>query len=273
MKERLDRLVVDRKLTDSRERAKAFIIAGSISVNGETVRSPATLVDSGDDIDLQKKRGGYVSRGGIKLEKPLRLFDLSVENTFCLDIGASTGGFTDCLLQHGARSVMALDVGRNQLAYSLRKDPRVVVLEGFNARTIDQLELETSPDIVTIDVSFISIRYILKPLNAVIHEHTDIVSLIKPQFELDKPYRGFKGVVRDREKHREILNVLHHYFKSTGYDVENATFSPIQGPKGNIEYFVHLRKGDGKGFNRTLRETVIENAHNHFTSHTGDGND
>ena len=273
MKERLDRLVVDRKLTDSRERAKAFIIAGSISVNGETVRSPATLVDCSADIDLRKKRGGYVSRGGIKLEKPLRLFGLSVENTFCLDIGASTGGFTDCLLKHGARSVMALDVGRNQLAFGLRRDPRVVVVEGFNARTIDQLELETSPDIVTIDVSFISIRYILKPLAFIIHDHTDILTLIKPQFELEKPYRGFSGVVRGREEHRKILNVLHHFFKSTGFDVQDATFSPIKGPKGNIEFFVHLREGDGKGFNRTLRETVVENAHNHFTSHTGDGND
>ena len=267
MKERLDRLVVNRKLTDSRERAKAFIIAGSISVNGETVRSPATLVDSSADIDLQRKRGGYVSRGGIKLEKPLKLFDLSVENTFCLDIGASTGGFTDCLIQHGARRVMALDVGRNQLAYSLRRDSRVVVVEGFNARRIDQIEMESVPDIV------ISIRYILKPLNAVIHEQTDVLSLLKPQFELGKPYPGFRGVVRDREKHREILMNLDQFFNSICYGVQNVTFSPIQGPKGNIEFFVHLRKGDGKGLNRRLCETVIENAHNHFTSHTGDRND
>jgi 23S rRNA (cytidine1920-2'-O)/16S rRNA (cytidine1409-2'-O)-methyltransferase len=273
VKERLDRLVVNRKLTDSRERAKAFIIAGSISVNGETVRSPKALVDNGAEIGLRKKRGGYVSRGGMKLEKPLSIFNLSVKNSHCLDIGASTGGFTDCLLRHGARAVMALDVGRNQLAYSLRQDPRVKVVEGFNARSIDQLDIDIPPDIVTIDVSFISIRHILKPLKAIIQKQTDILVLVKPQFELDKPYRGFRGVVRDKDKHGDVFNVLHLFFKSAGYDVLDATFSPIRGPKGNIEFFIHLREGTGKGFDRTLRETVIENAHNHFTSNTGDTHD
>ena len=273
MKERLDRLVVERKLLDSRERANAFILAGNISVNGETVRSPATLVDRNATILLRKERGGYVSRGGMKLEKPLKEFGVSAKNTFCLDIGASTGGFTDCLLQHGARSVIALDVGKNQLAYTLRRDPRVRVVEGFNARAIDRFELKTTPDIVTIDVSFISIRYILKPLKSIIYDHTDILSLIKPQFELEKPYRGFSGVVRDREKHREILMKLHHFFETTGYSVQSITFSPIRGPKGNIEFFVHLRKADGKGFDVSSYERAVEQAHNHFTSHTGDRND
>jgi 23S rRNA (cytidine1920-2'-O)/16S rRNA (cytidine1409-2'-O)-methyltransferase len=270
VKERLDRLVVNRKLTESRERAKAFIIAGSISVNGETVRSPSTLVDIGADIGLRKKHGGYVSRGGIKLEKPLGLFDFSVGRSFCLDIGASTGGFTDCLLQHGARSVVAVDVGRNQLAFELRRDPRVKVVEGFNARSIDRLQLESFPDIVTIDVSFISIRLVLKPLLSIIHAQTDVLALVKPQFELEKSFRGFKGVVRDRDKHGEILVALQHFCHSTGYDVCNATFSPIRGPKGNIEFFTHLRMGEGKGLAHSFLQALVEDAHNHFTSHTGD---
>jgi 23S rRNA (cytidine1920-2'-O)/16S rRNA (cytidine1409-2'-O)-methyltransferase len=273
VKERLDRLVVERKLIDSRERAKAFILAGNISVNGETIRSPATLVDSRADIFLRKERGGYVSRGGMKLEKSLEVFGVSAKNTFCLDIGASTGGFTDCLLQHGARRVIALDVGKNQLAYTLRRDSRVRVVEGFNARAIDRFELKTTPDIVTIDVSFISIRYILKPLKSIIHDHTDILLLIKPQFELEKPYRGFSGVVRDREKHSEILMKLHHFFESTGYNVQGITFSPIRGPKGNIEFFVHLRKTNGMGFDVSSYEMAVEHAHNYFNPHIGDRND
>ena len=273
MKERLDRLVVDRKLTDSRERAKAFIMAGSVSVNGETVRKPAALVDSTADIGIRKKRGGYVSRGGIKLEKPLHLFNISVQNKLCLDVGASTGGFTDCLLQHGAQRVIAIDVGRNQLDYILRKDSRVEVIEGFNARDINRLDLDIPPDIVTVDVSFISIRLIVNPLQSIIHGLTDVLCLIKPQFELEKPYTGFKGVVREREKHGEILDRLHHMMTSTGYHVLGATYSPIQGPKGNIEYFFHVRKGEGGGLNHSELHRVVTEAHEHFNSQRGDGND
>jgi 23S rRNA (cytidine1920-2'-O)/16S rRNA (cytidine1409-2'-O)-methyltransferase len=273
VKERLDRLVVDRKLTDSRERAKAFIMAGSVSVNGETVRKPAALIDSSADIGIQKKRGGYVSRGGIKLEKPLVQFGIAVQDKLCIDIGASTGGFTDCLLQHGAQHVIAVDVGRNQLDYVLRRDPRVEVIEGFNAREINRLKLERAADVVTIDVSFISITLIIKPLLSIIHKQTDILCLIKPQFELEKPYTGFKGVVRESEKHRDILDRLHQFMICTGYDVLGATHSPIQGPKGNIEYFFHVRKGDGIGLDHSLLDRVVPDAHEHFISHRGDGND
>jgi 23S rRNA (cytidine1920-2'-O)/16S rRNA (cytidine1409-2'-O)-methyltransferase len=273
VKERLDRLVVDRKLTDSRERAKAIIIAGSISVDGETVRTPSALVDKSADIGVHIKRGGYVSRGGIKLEKAIGIFGIAVRGTHCLDIGASTGGFTDCLLQLGAQNVVALDVGRNQLAYALRKDPRVVVVEGFNARAIDQLILETVPDIVTVDVSFISLRLVLPPLKSVIGEHTETVCLIKPQFELEKPFSGFKGVVRDKERHREILVSLHNYFSSSGYAVHNATFSPIRGPKGNIEFFMHLKTGTAASLKHSFYESLVEDGHKHFNTHGGDGDD
>ncbi len=268
MKERLDKLIVDRNLTDSRERAKAFILAGSISVNGETIRKPARLVDSAAEIVIRRERGGYVSRGGVKLERALNVFAVRAAGTFCLDIGASTGGFTDCLLQHGACRVVAVDVGKNQLAYTLRIDPRVQPVEGFNARMIDQLTLNQFPDIVTIDVSFISIRYILLPLKSIVAGETEIICLIKPQFEIERPYRDFSGVVRDKERHMDVLVKLNDFFESSGYGVHGYTFSPIRGPKGNIEYFVHLRKGSRGTYSIHSIERVVENSYSYFRSCT-----
>lgn len=241
MKERLDKLIVRRRLLDSRERAKAYIMAGSIQVNGETIRTPSKMVDINARIGIRIERKGYVSRGGIKLEKAIAVFHVEVKDTYCIDIGSSTGGFTDCLLQHGARKVVAVDVGKNQIDYSLRKDIRVEVREGFNARYIDRiLDLE-QPDIVTLDVSFISVRHILIPLRVHVTGKTNLIVLVKPQFELDSPYREFAGVVRDAERHCSILESLWEFFQGAGYRVQGCTFSPIRGPRGNIEYFVHLQ--------------------------------
>ncbi|MGQ9615807.1 MAG: TlyA family RNA methyltransferase [Spirochaetota bacterium] len=244
MKERLDKLVVQKELLDSREKAKAFIMSGSIEVDGELITKPSLLVDTGASIKLRNDKDGYVSRGALKLKKALEEFHIDVNGKFCLDIGASTGGFTDCLLRAGAKQVIAVDVGKNQIAYRLRRDPRVKVIEGFNARYIDQLDFDRSPEIVTIDVSFISVKYILKPLGKIVSNRTDIIALIKPQFELERPYRGFRGVVRDIVVHREILRALNNAFISGGYQVNGYTFSPLLGPKGNIEYFVHMKKSD-----------------------------
>jgi 23S rRNA (cytidine1920-2'-O)/16S rRNA (cytidine1409-2'-O)-methyltransferase len=270
MKERLDTLIAKRNILNSREKAKAYILAGSVTVDGETVRTPGSLVDVGANIQLRLTKGGYVSRGGIKLERALRDFSIQVKGAHCLDIGASTGGFTDCLLKKGAASVTAVDVGKNQIAYTLRKDPHVRVVERFNARYIDRLELASPPDFVTADVSFISIRLILKPLASIITFKTDIVLLIKPQFEMEKPYKGFKGVVRDGEEHKEILESLHDFFTSEGYRVMKYTSSPLKGPKGNIEFFVHLKGKNGGDAPRSSIGEVVNNAHQLFREKRGE---
>jgi 23S rRNA (cytidine1920-2'-O)/16S rRNA (cytidine1409-2'-O)-methyltransferase len=263
MKERLDTLIAKRSILNSREKAKAYILAGSVTVDGETVRTPGFLVDIEANIQIRLPKDGYVSRGGIKLERALRDFFIQVKGAQCLDIGASTGGFTDCLLKNGAASVTAVDVGKNQIAYTLRADPHVRVVERFNARYIDRLELASPPDIVTVDVSFISIRLILKPLASIITNKTDIVLLIKPQFELEKPHKGFKGVIRDSEEHNNILEGLHDFFSSERYRVMRYTSSPLKGPKGNIEFFVHLRVKNGE-------TEVVKNAHQFFNKKLGE---
>jgi 23S rRNA (cytidine1920-2'-O)/16S rRNA (cytidine1409-2'-O)-methyltransferase len=269
-KERLDKLIVDRNIIHTRERARAYILGGNITVNGEKVLKPAVLVDNNSDIRVCLPNKGYVSRGGIKLEGALEDLKIDVRNSYCLDIGASTGGFTDCLLKRGAKKVVAVDVGKNQIDYGLRSDPRIIVTEGFNARYIDRLKLEQPPDIVTIDVSFISIRLILKPLGFVIDKKTKVITLIKPQFELEKPHKGFRGVIKERELHLDILNDLNAYFFIAGYSVEGYTFSKIKGPKGNIEYFAYLRKAQNgeitiPSTTCTVIEELVVSSHNYFS--------
>jgi len=244
MKERLDKLIVEQKIIETREKAKAYIIGGHITVNGETIIKPGSSVSRSAKIKVHLPNKGFVSRGGLKLEGAIKDFRIDVSDTYCLDIGASTGGFTDCLVKKGARHVIALDVGKNQIDYRLRIDPRVKVIEKFNARFIDQLEVKDHLDIVTVDVSFISVKLILKSLISIVGEKTKIIVLIKPQFELDKPYRGFHGVVTDSNIHRQILQNLNSYFFREGYTVDDYTFSRLKGPKGNIEYFVYIRKMD-----------------------------
>jgi len=276
MKERLDKLVVNRQLVESRERAKAYIMAGSIAVNGETIRTPSKMVDADAQIGIRRERGGYVSRGGIKLESAIRAFSIETDGTFCLDIGSSTGGFTDCLLKGGARKVLAVDVGKNQLDYFLRKDPRVEVREGFNARHIDRLAGLEPPDIVTVDVSFISARHILAPVRVHVTEDTDLLVLVKPQFELDGPYPGFKGVVRGAERHVSILESLCTFVQKIGYVIRGCIFSPIRGPRGNIEYFVHLQlreSGRSSAVTRQVLEEVISESYRHFNISGGDIDD
>ncbi len=262
MKKRLDKLILEKKILKTRERAKAYIICGNITVDGEKIRKPAALVSENSDIRVHLSNKGYVSRGGIKLEGALEHFNIDVKGAFCLDIGASTGGFTDCLIKKGARHVIALDVGKNQIDYKLRTDARVTLIERYNARYIDHLNLEDHLDIVTIDVSFISLKPIVKPLLHIIDESANVFALIKPQFELERPYRGFRGVVNDRSLHIRIIQNLNDYFFTVGYIVKGYIRSPLRGPKGNIEYFAFLKKRDNDfenqvaTWNRVIEEVV-----------------
>ena len=267
MKERLDKLLVEKELFTSREKARAYIIGGHIAVNGETVMKPSALIPRDASIRINLPNEGYVSRGGLKLDGALEDFQIDVSSEYCLDIGASTGGFTDCLLKKGARYVIALDVGKNQIDYRLRTDPRVKVVEKFNARFIDQLQTEIPFGIVTIDVSFISVKKILKPLIQIIDKTAQIIVLIKPQFELDKPYKGFRGVVNDRDIHKQILQDLNSFFFHAGYGIKGYSFSHKKGPKGNIEYFVCLGKKYGESdsvkYNYNF-ENLVRRSWEHF---------
>ena len=247
MKERLDKLLVRKHFFESREKAQGHILGGEVSVNGERVRKPGRLVSEEAEIKLLKRNDGYVSRGGTKLEGALDAFGLDAAGAYCLDLGASTGGFTDCLLKRGASHVVALDVGKNQLAYSLRVDPRVTVVEEFNARDLAGLETDRPFDLVTVDVSFISVTRILAGLRGKIHEGSRVIVLIKPQFELQRPFRGFDGVVRDRDIHVRVLRGLLIFFSDADYRTCGLTFSRIRGPKGNIEFFALLETKDDGG--------------------------
>jgi len=258
IKERLDKLILEKGIIDTRERAKAYIIGGSIKVNGETIKKPSALVDVNSEIKLKLLNKGYVSRGGVKLEGAISDFNLKIKDRICLDIGASTGGFTDCLLKSGAKCVTAIDVGRNQIAYRLRNNPQVHIIENFNARYIDQLKIDKNPDLVTIDVSFISLKLILTPLYITIAYSTDVIALIKPQFELKRPYLGFKGVIKDKKIHFHVLYDLNNYFLNEGYTVKGYTFSKIKGPRGNIEYFVNLIKEKNIKIRNNRWEKIID---------------
>ena len=253
MKERLDKLITDKNIIESREKARALIIGGHIFVEDERITKPGARVEKTAAIQVRVPNKGYVSRGGVKLEGALRDFSLDVNGSYCLDIGASTGGFTDCLLKKGACHVIALDVGKNQLDYRLRADTHVTVVEKFNARFIDTFDFERIPDIVTIDVSFISTERIVRPLRTVIGEWTNVITLVKPQFELATPPKGFKGVVREESVHCAVLTRLTHSFYEAGYEVLGYTFSRIQGPKGNIEYFVLMK---------TMRQQLVQTKEN-----------
>lgn len=239
-KTRLDLLLVKKGLAPSRAKAQALILAGQVRVNGALVDKPSALVGGSALLEILPLPQ-YVSRGGVKLEGALRAFHLNPAGKVCLDIGASTGGFTDCLLQHGARKVYAVDVGRGQLHWKLRSDPRVVVKEGLNARFLRPEDIGELVDLVTIDVSFISLRLILPRLRGIVREDAgDIVPLVKPQFEAG-PAAVRKGVVRDPKVHREVLARLVLFIREElHWSVRGAVASPLLGPKGNREFFMHV---------------------------------
>jgi 23S rRNA (cytidine1920-2'-O)/16S rRNA (cytidine1409-2'-O)-methyltransferase len=241
-KERLDKLVLERGLAPSRERAKALIMAGQVVVNDHLADKAALMVDLEAEIRLKGEPLPYVSRGGLKLAKGLEAFELSVEGLLAMDVGASTGGFTDCLLQRGARGVIAVDVGYGQLAWKLREDPRVVNMEKTNIRHLEPEGLPEVPDLAVIDASFISLDKVLPPTLRLIKEGGTIVALIKPQFEVGRGQVGKGGVVRDEKKHQEVVASVTALAEGLGLLVLGVCESPILGPKGNKEFLIHLRK-------------------------------
>ena len=239
-KERLDVLLVKRGLAETREKAKTTLMAGLVLVNGQKIDKAGTMVKEDAELRVLGDALPYVSRGGLKLEKAMETFDISMEGKVAADIGASTGGFTDCALQRGAAKVFAIDVGYGQLAWKLRSDPRVVNMERTNIRYVRPEDIGELLDFASIDVAFISLTKVLEPAKALLKATGEIVALIKPQFEAGRGNVGKKGVVRDPEVHRSVIREVLAYSREIGFFPQGLTFSPIKGPEGNIEYLVHL---------------------------------
>lgn len=239
---RLDIAVTERGLVPSREKAKALIMAGQVYVNGQKELKAGANIKETDIIEVRGSQNPFVSRGGLKLQKAVQNFDMSLENCICMDIGASTGGFTDCMLTYGASKVYAIDVGYGQLAWKLRTDERVVNMERTNFRYVTHEQIPEEIDFASVDVSFISLKIILPVLHSLLKENGEAVCLIKPQFEAGKDKIGKKGVVRDPQVHTEVVERITEFAIETGFTLKNLDFSPIKGPEGNIEYLMHISK-------------------------------
>lgn len=246
MKERLDVLLVQRGMAPSREKAKAMIMAGEILVDGEREDKAGSMFPETVTITQKGRPLPYVSRGGLKLEKAMTHFGLELDGKICMDVGASTGGFTDCMLQNGAAKVYAVDVGHGQLDWKLRNDERVVCMERTNIRYVTPEDIQEPVQFVSIDVSFISLTKVLLPVRGLMEENAQMTALIKPQFEAGREKVGKKGVVRDSAVHLEVIWQVIRYAQSISFGVRHLEFSPIKGPEGNIEYLIHLvRLPDG----------------------------
>lgn len=253
MKERLDVILVKQGLAESREKAKAILMAGNVFVDGQREDKAGTTFDESKiHIEVKGSTLKYVSRGGLKLEKAMAQFPISLQDTVCMDIGASTGGFTDCMLQNGARKVFSIDVGHGQLAWKLRNDERVVCMEKTNFRYVTPEDIGEAVDFASVDVSFISLTKILIPARNLLRNYGQMVCLIKPQFEAGKEKVGKKGVVRDPKVHEEVVHKVIDYADNIGFAIKGLTYSPIKGPEGNIEYLVYLEKKE------TIEEAVLE---------------
>ena len=263
MKKRLDILVTERGLAESREKAKALIMAGDVYVDQQKADKPGDLYPEEATIEVRGKGLKYVSRGGLKLEKAMAEFPITLSGLVCMDVGASTGGFTDCMLQNGAKKVYAVDVGYGQLAWSLRTDPRVVNLERTNARHLSQEQVPEPIDFFSVDVSFISLSLILPAVRPLLSENARAVCLIKPQFEAGREKVGKKGVVRDPAVHQEVIEKVLSFALENGYSVLGLTFSPVKGPEGNIEYLAYLQRSDAPTQAETVPQArqVVEASH------------
>lgn len=263
LKKRLDILVVEQGLAESREKAKAVIMSGLIYADHQKADKPGDLFSEEVSLELRGTGLKYVSRGGLKLEKAISEFSLELSSFVCMDIGASTGGFTDCMLQNGAVKVYAVDVGYGQLAWRLRTDSRVVNLERTNARYLTENEIPEKIDFCSVDVSFISLTLILPALRPLLSETGRAVCLIKPQFEAGREKVGKKGVVRDREVHREVIEKVRDFALENGFSVRGLTFSPVKGPEGNIEYLIYLQRAEAPLLEEAVPSAaeVVENSH------------
>lgn len=264
-KQRVDILLVDQGLAETREKAKRSVMAGLVFHNETRLDKPGEKIPEDAVLTVKGKVMPYVSRGGLKLEKALKEFDIDVQGKCMIDVGSSTGGFTDCALQNGARQSYAVDVGYNQLAWKLRQDPRVIVMERTNFRYLTPEDLkEGLPDFASIDVSFISLRIILPVLRTLLKPGSDVLALVKPQFEAGREQVGKKGIVRDKKVHLEVVNKISVFALESGYDVLAASYSPITGGDGNIEFLFHLRTTEsdtGKVAERVVMEDVVSEAH------------
>jgi len=239
--------MVEKGLVPSREKAQALIMIGGVKVNGQVMRKPGQKIREDALIEILQPPCPYVSRGGVKLEGAIKGFGINVEGKVCLDVGASTGGFTDCLLQHGAKRVYAVDVGWGQLHWKLRNDPRVICLEKKNIRYLPKEEIPEEVDLVTIDTSFISLKLVIPAVLKFLKEKAEILALIKPQFEVGKGEVGKGGVVRDPEKHKRVIEEIRIFSQNLGLHPIGVIESPILGPKGNKEFFIYLIKyGESK---------------------------
>ncbi|WP_454964755.1 TlyA family RNA methyltransferase [Filifactor alocis] len=246
MKQRLDILLVERNFFTSRERAKRNIMAGKVLVDNRVIDKAGMMIDADAEIRVKEDVIPYVSRGGLKLEKAMKSFLISLENKVCMDIGASTGGFTDCMLRNGATRVYSVDVGYGQLDWKLRNDDRVVVLERTNIRKLTTEKVDSQIDFFSIDVSFISLKLVFPTLRTFSKEYFQCVALIKPQFEVGKEEVGKNGVVRDASKHKKAIEMCVGYAKENNFRILGLTWSPIRGPKGNIEYLLYFDSSENE---------------------------
>lgn len=242
MKERLDVLLVNRNLAESREKAKAIIMSGNVFVDGQREDKAGSTFPEEVMIEVKGNPLRYVSRGGLKLEKAIEHYGITLAEKVCMDVGSSTGGFTDCMLQNGAVKVYAVDVGTNQLAWKLRQDERVISMEKTNIRYLTPDQIEEKIAFASIDVSFISLTKVLQPVRELLREDGEVVALIKPQFEAGREKVGKKGVVRDTKVHEEVILAVSTYAATIGFDCIDLEFSPIKGPEGNIEYLLYMKK-------------------------------
>ncbi|MCI9138881.1 MAG: TlyA family RNA methyltransferase [Lachnospiraceae bacterium] len=256
-KERLDIILVKQGFAKSRENAKAILMSGNVFVNGQREEKAGSFFpEEGIHIEVKGKPFQYVSRGGLKLEKALSVFPITLKNKICMDVGASTGGFTDCMLQNGASKVYSIDVGYGQLAWSLRQDKRVICMEKTNFRYMVKEDIEDEVDFVSVDVSFISLLKILEPAYSLLKDQGQIVCLIKPQFEAGREKVGKKGVVKDPQVHIQVIEKVRSYANITGFCFLGLDYSPVKGPEGNIEYLLFMQKGEGDGHIQKAEEIV-----------------
>ncbi|MDR2909500.1 MAG: TlyA family RNA methyltransferase [Oscillospiraceae bacterium] len=262
MKKRLDQILVERGLASGRDRAKALIMAGLVMAGGEKALKPGDELDEEAPIEVRGGELKYVSRGGLKLEKALGVFGVDLGGCVCADIGASTGGFTDCMLQNGASRVYAVDVGYGQLDYKLRSDSRVIVLERTNARYLTREHIPEAPDFISADASFISLTLLLPPIKDLLGENGSIICLVKPQFEAGREKVGKKGVVRDRDVHLEVIGRILSFSRGLGLYPAGLDYSPVKGPQGNIEYLLHLkREGEASRLDEGAAARVVAESH------------
>ena len=262
MKERLDVLLVNRGFAPSREKAKTMIMEGNVFVNNNREDKAGSMFPDDCNIEIHGTTLKYVSRGGLKLEKAMTHFGISLDGKICMDIGASTGGFTDCMLQNGASKVYAVDVGYGQFAWKLRQDERVVCMEKTNIRYVTPADIDDALDFASVDVSFISLTKVLGPARELLKEHGQMVCLIKPQFEAGREKVGKKGVVREKSVHEEVVEKIIDFCLENGFSIHNLEYSPIKGPEGNIEYLVYIEKDENPKKEESVDiHEVVEAAH------------